>query len=127
MYKYIFEIKDRKYEELSKEENHLDALIEQNILCDEVPEFYSDQEAFIKKYTKGHSIKTHKKLFLVQTDQRGWDTYDSAVFCAWTEKEALELTIRRMGQDYEHSTVKEIGKANKDLEVGEVVSSFNAG
>ena len=129
MYLYIFEINGREYEELNIQSDYLPSLIEQNITENELADFYTDQELFIKEQTSGHLLKTHKKLFLVETDQTGYDTYDSAVYCAWTEKEAIELSENNMGSSYYpyHNTVKEIGKANKNLDIGEVVSSFNAG
>ena len=127
MYKYVFEINGREYEELNIQGDYFPALVEQKINENELADFYTDQELFIKEQTTGHIVKTHKKLFLILTDQNGWDTYDSGVFCAWTEKEALEMVIQRMGEDYKNSTIQEIGKANKDLDIGEIVSSFNAG
>jgi len=105
----------------------MSSLIEQNINENELADFYTDQELFIKEQTTGNVVKTHKKLFLIETSQSGWDTYDSAVFCAWTKKECIERVIKRMGEDYRYSEIIEICKANKDLGVGEIVSSFNAG
>jgi len=127
VYKYIFEINGRQYEELNINEDCMSSLIEQNINENELADFYTDRELFIKEQTTGHVVKTHKKLYLIQTTQRGWDTYDSAVFCAWTEKDCIEMVVQAMGEDYRDSKIIEIGKANKDLGVGEIVSSFNAG
>jgi len=127
MYRYIFEINGREYEELNIQADYLPALIEQHINNNELADFYTDQELFIKEQTTGHAIKTNKKLYLIETTQRGWDTYDSGVFCAWSEKECTEMVIARMGGDYADSEIIEIGKASSDLDIGEVVSSFNAG
>jgi hypothetical protein len=80
------------------------------------------------------------KLYLLkQTDNNGWDTYDSCLVCA--ENEADARTIKPEGDVFEENnqtwsdwafskdsiTCEEIGDANEKQERGVVISSFNAG
>ena len=127
MYNYIFSINGRDYEKLSPQKDYMASFIGQNINNNELADFYTDQEDFIKTQTQGFYTKTYKKLYLIETTQRGWDTYDSGVFCGYSKQEIKEMVIDRMGDDYADSEIIEIGKANEDLDIGEVVSSFNAG
>lgn len=79
-----------------------------------------------------------KLYLLAQTDNHGYDTYDSCVVCAESEEDAK--TIHPDGdifkEDYrwggwamkaESITCNEIGEANDDQERGVIVASFNAG
>lgn len=91
------------------------------------------------------------KLWLISQDQnRGWDTYDSAVVAAETEQAAActppcesnffdnarRLRARRNGEiekwptwatDLREVKVKYLGEAAEGIEAGVVLASFNAG
>jgi len=68
---------------------------------------------------------------LSQTENNDWDTFDSCVVAAKTEKEAASITP---GGCYwmwascpEKVTVEKIGIADKTIEKGIILVSFNAG
>ena len=79
------------------------------------------------------------KLFLLsQNINSGYDTYDSIIVCAETEEDARKIhpyggeNTKNNGEysvwaDPEDVFVEEIGTANKDVEKGVVIASFNAG
>ena len=69
-----------------------------------------------------------------QTVNNGYDTYDSAVVCAISKEKAKQIQPSTVGDWYALSWcavkdvgVKYIGKAGKDIPVGVVMASFNAG
>lgn len=126
MIKYTITIKDRRYEFIDEKSTKSRELIEQNIKQDEVSEFYTDENAFIDKYCSMRLEHISKSLWYINTSESGYDTYDSAVWCSYTEQQAIESSEARMGRGYINSA-EHIGFANKNLELGEVVSSFNAG
>ena len=78
-------------------------------------------------------------LYLIeQSENTGYDTYDSAVVAAETETDAREIHPSEYscwGDDYGQSwasspdnvTAKLIGKADHAIESGVVLASFNAG
>jgi hypothetical protein len=78
-------------------------------------------------------------LYLIsQTEEEGYDTYDSAVVCAASEDEARKLhpsgRNEQWGTAYsawcaapESVTVKQIGVAVEERPAGIVLASFNAG
>ena len=93
-----------------------------------------------------------KNLYLLwQVVNNDYDTYDSAVVCAESEQKAKEIDpsghrVAKDGKWYfqyangqeaedDHSSwaaienvkVRKIGKAEKDIELGLVLASFNAG
>lgn len=75
-------------------------------------------------------------LYLIsQTEDNDYDTYDSAIVCARSEKEARQIHPggRKWGEAYgwcrspEAVSVEKIGKADNGVKVGVVLASFNAG
>ena len=71
-----------------------------------------------------------------QTENLGWDTYDSAVVAAESEQLAKETNLCSCEWGYEHSswasspdkvTVELIGVAVEGTKAGVIVASFNAG
>lgn len=90
-------------------------------------------------------MKMKKKLYLYKIwmdGDAGWDEYDSAVVCAENVGEAKRIhpggyPFNRRTDKWEHNygwttdpndvQVQYIGVANKDMEPGVVVASFNAG
>lgn len=76
-------------------------------------------------------------LYLIyQTQNKGWDTYDSAVVCAPDEETARHINLNGSdesafhgcwcsGPEYVH--VVRIGVADSDVKPGVVCASFNAG
>lgn len=75
---------------------------------------------------------------LSQSENRGGDTYDSIVVCAENEEDAKSISpnggpfvekdiFSGWAQKKSSITCEEIGKANKDVERGIIIASFNAG
>ena len=78
------------------------------------------------------------KLFIYKVSQSqitGDDTYDSAIVIAKNEKEAIDICIKKLGDDdgqsfpldAEYISCKQIGKADATQKEGIVLASFNAG
>jgi hypothetical protein len=80
------------------------------------------------------------KLFLIsQNENRGYDTYDSAVVCAENADAARQMNPSergavRWGDSFstwcsspEKVTVQLIGEASPDITIGVICASFNAG
>jgi len=125
MYRYIYTINGREYDELSSFKDDISNLVEMNIRDDEVGLFYSDHKDFMDNVVKIYLIeKVKKNLYLVDTDVTGYDTYAGGVFCAYSEKQSLEFAVARMGYA---SSSKKIGVADDNLELGSVITSFRAG
>ena len=76
-----------------------------------------------------------KYLYLISQDtNNGYDTYDSAVVCARNEEEARNYPVGDYGRDFgndwvspEKVKVELIGEATKNIKVGAILKSFNAG
>jgi len=127
-YSYTFNINGREYERISDRMDTISNLVEKNIQESEVGLFYIDHKTFMDKYVEYRVKGVNKNLYLIITNQSGYDTYDSAVYCAYTEKEAIKMSENRMSYSNEYKNTAElIGTPKEDLEVGEIVSSFNAG
>lgn len=82
----------------------------------------------------------HMNLYLLEQDvNMDWDTYDSVIVCAESEEEAVKIhpdgeiwgTVYRWDYTWAEnpSLVKcrKIGVADKSIEKGVVLASFNAG
>lgn len=79
------------------------------------------------------------KLYLLwQSDNNGYDTYDSCVVCAENEKDAVTITPRgkpfvenekytSWAKSASSITCEEIGLANEKMVRGVIIASFNAG
>ena len=79
-----------------------------------------------------------KYLYLISQDENiGYDTYDSAIVCAKSEEDAKHITPSGTGfkdqwsgtwcSSPEQVEVTCLGVAKPSLEIGVVLSSFNAG
>lgn len=84
-----------------------------------------------------------KRLYLLKQDiNRDWDTYDSMIVCATSEDEARLMhpsEYRETLEDIDYFDswvplskadkieITVIGYAEKDVEIGVVLASFNAG
>ncbi len=127
-YLYTFNINEREYEVISDRVDKISNLVEMNLQESEVGLFYMDYKNFMDNRVKYSVKEANKNLYLILTNQSGYDTYDCAVYCAYTEKEAIKMSENRMSYSNEYKNTAElIGIADEDLEVGEIVSSFNAG
>lgn len=118
---------EREIEVLSKNDN-IEKIIKDNLNEKEFSEFCYDEEEFMKR-VEYHSIPISKKLWYITTNQKGYDTYDSGVICAYTEKQAIEISEKDMSnisKKYENRA-NFIGEAKEDLLIGKVCYSFNAG
>ena len=91
-------------------------------------DFYNDTEKFIKDNCRVTVKEAQKSIYLIKTNQRGYDTYDSAIYCGYTKEQVQELSEERMSSYLKYSNTAElIGTASAKLQVSEVISSFNAG
>jgi len=77
-----------------------------------------------------------KYLYLLsQSQTRGYDTYDSCVVCAESEEAAKQInpdgewnkSYRAWCKTPEDVTIECLGVAKPSLQVGVIISSFNAG
>ena len=130
MYIYSIQInKEENLELITEEKLDKEILINKFISEKDKLEFYKDTEKFIEEKCSLKVRKGIKCLYLIYTDKSGYDTYDSAVYCAYTEKQVIQLSEVQMGGGWEtyHNNAEFIGTAHEDLRIGEVVSSFNAG
>lgn len=129
MYIYDIQIGTERNELISEEELSKVKLVEQFITEKDLDSFYENPKEFIDKKCILNTREGCKSLYLILTDQSGWDTYDSAIYCAYTEKQAIQLSEEKMGGSYQRytNTAKIIGTAEDFVQTGDVVSSFNAG
>lgn len=129
MYIYFIQINEERNELISKEKLNKVKLVERYITGKDMADFYEDNDKFIKENCIIKVREGYKSLYLISTNQSGYDTYDSAVYCAYTEKQAIQLSEENMGSSYKPYTnlARMIGTAEDFMEIGEVVSSFNAG
>ncbi len=88
-------------------------------------EFYSDRLDFMKDVYYNIEYSQFPNLWILYTNVRGWDTYDSGVFSAWTEERVREVAERK-SSDFEGASVEVIGLYNSTKEE-EICCSFNAG
>lgn len=85
-------------------------------------------------------MKKSLKLFKIfQTVNNNYDTYDSAIVCAENEDEARKINPDGQGQTHEEPErfsswcglkdvqIQYIGEADKSIEKGVIIASFNAG
>ena len=88
-------------------------------------DFYLDMLEFMKDVTYDIEYLEYPNLYGFYTKVRGYDTYDSGVFSAWTESRARELAEKK-SKDFKNSDIDIIGRYNKQIEE-EICCSFNAG
>lgn len=80
----------------------------------------------------GNKLKIYK---ISQTENSGYDTYDSCIVCAESEDEARKITpchyqwgrVDSWCSSPHKVTVELIGEADSKIEKGIILSSFNAG
>jgi hypothetical protein len=125
---YTIKINDREYEILEDFKDTY-TIMSNLIIESEMPLFYGNYDDFMTKFVSIKREEAFKKLYFISTNQTGYDTYDSAVYCAYTDKQAKEMSEQRMNykEGEYNNKVSVIGTARTDVEIGEVVSSFNAG
>jgi len=127
-YFYKYNIDDEEIKFLSDKKINKDELVELTLDDKYVAEYYADKDKFLKKRIKNFKEEDLVKLlFLVETNIAGWDTYDSAVYCAYNEDEVRDYIEKDLGKEYCNSTIKKIGIAFENVELGQVIASFNAG
>lgn len=72
-----------------------------------------------------------KYLYLIWQDVNDdYNTYDSAVVCARSEEEAKNIEVGNPAYSWttpENVQIKKIGKADKNIEFGIIIASYNAG
>lgn len=102
-------------------EEFKESIIEQNIPYGMIPDYYNGELQL-----ETEVIELQKKLYLLETGKYGYDTYDSGVFVAYCEEQALEIANDK-SSDFRNASVTYIGEPTKELNVGAVCLSFNAG
>jgi len=69
-----------------------------------------------------------KKLYLVtRNDDWDYDEFDAYVVCATSKKQAKSFAGSLHGMNPDNCTSKLIGKADDKLEIGLVLTSYQAG
>ena len=131
MYNYNIKINDREYSLLSEDQMSRYQIVEKYIKDNEISDFYETPEDFIRIKCDVQVEQAELKLWLISTDRSGYDTYDSAVYAAYTEEQAVQLSEEQMssGRSYNRYSnhAEYLGDAYRDVELGEIVSSFNGG
>lgn len=102
-------------------------IIEQYFLSSQkdYADFYSDILEYMKDLYYNIEYSEFPNLWIFYTKVRGYDTYDSGVFSAWSESRARELAENK-SRDFKGADIEVIGLYNKQTEE-EICSSFNAG
>lgn len=102
-------------------------IIEQYFLSSQkdYADFYSDRLEYMKDLYYNIEYSEFPNLWIFYTKVRGYDTYDSGVFSAWSESRARELAEKK-SKDFKGADIEVIGLYNKQTEE-EICSSFNAG
>jgi len=127
-YLYTYEIDGNEYRYVSDMKLDKEDLIEFRLDYKYISEYYSDIDKFLNERVKNFKEEELvKSLFLVETGIIGWDTYDSAVYCAYCGDEVRDYLEDDLGRKYRCSKIKKIGTALASVDVGLIISSFNAG
>ena len=102
-------------------------IIEQYFLSSQkdYADFYSDRLEYMQDVYYNIEYSEFPNLWVFYTKVRGYDTYDSGVFSAWTESRARELAEKK-SNDFKCADIEVIGLYNKPVEE-EICCSFNAG
>ena len=105
----------------------MDEIVEQYFLKSQkdYSDFYSDRIEYMKDVDYNIEYLKYPRIFILYTKVRGYDTYDSGVFSAWTESRARELAEKK-SSDFIKADIELIGIYNR-LAEEEICSSFNAG
>jgi len=124
---------ENKISKLVEPSSDINQIVE-NIILDsnyylniDIGHYYMDIDLFKKENLSISTLLVDKSLWLIETNEFGYDMYDSGVFCAYTEEEALSLGNDKGRGFSENNSITKIGQAKKDLPIGEVCLSFNAG
>jgi len=129
-------INNNEYIELTKKnlkkdynKIELSDLIEKNLNYEKDNMFYYDVEKFIKNNVKIEILEYNvkKKLYLLNTNQTEYNTYQAAVFCAYYENQALEMSSQKLHDYFINSNILLIGIAENNIPIGEVISSYHNG
>lgn len=130
MYIVTITKEERTKELLLKEEvtsDNIVDIVEQYFLSSQKDygDFYSDRLDFMKDVYYNIDYSEFPNLWILYTNVRGWDTYDSGVFSAWTEERVREVAERK-SSDFKGASIEVIGLYNSTKEE-EICCSFNAG
>lgn len=130
MYLLIITKGERTEEYLFKMEvcdENIVLIIEQYFLSSQkdYADFYSDRLEYMKDVYYNIEYSEFPNLWVFYTKARGYDTYDSGVFSAWSESRARELAEKK-SKDFKNADIEVIGLYNKQVEE-EICCSFNAG
>ena len=127
-YLYKYEIDGNEYKLISDKKLNKEELVESSLDYKYASEYFSDIDKFLNERVKNlREEELVKSLFLIRTGIIGWDTYDSAVYCAYCEDEIRDYLEDDLGRKYRGSKIKKIGTALAGVGVGLIISSFNAG
>lgn len=125
---------------LTKGDRSIEVLLEREVTIDNIvdiveqyflqtqkdyADFYTDRLEYMKAVYFEIEYSQFPNLWLFYTKARGWDTYDSGVFSAWSESRARELAEEK-SRDFKCADIAVIGLYNKQVEE-EICCSFNAG
>lgn len=125
---------------ITKEERTKELLLESEVTSDNIVDivehhflnsqkdygdFYSDRLDFMKDVYYNIDYSQFPNLWILYTNVRGYDTYDSGVFSAWTEERVREVAERK-SSDFKGASIEVIGLYNSTKEE-EICCSFNAG
>lgn len=113
--------------EVEPDENYIRNIIEYEFIqtVKEARDYYTDREEYMEDVYISVEYSQFPNLWVFYTKVRGYDTYDSGVFSAWTESRARELAEKK-SSDFIKADVELIGLYNRQIEE-EICSSFNAG
>lgn len=125
---------------LTKGDGSIEVLLEREVTIDNIvdiveqyflksqkdySDFYSDRLEYMKDLKYEIEYLKYPRIWILYTKVRGYDTYDSGVFSAWTENRARELAEKK-STDFEKADIELIGIYNR-LAEEEICCSFNAG
>lgn len=130
MYIVTITKEERTKELLLKEEvtsDNIVDIVEQYFLSSQkdYADFYTDRLEYMKDVYYNINYSQFPNLWILYTNVRGYDTYDSGVFSAWTEERVREVAERK-SRDFEGASIEVIGLYNSTKEE-EICCSFNAG
>lgn len=113
--------------EVEPDEGYTQNLIEQYFLQTQkdYADFYLDRLEYMKDVYFKIEYSQFPNLWVFYTKVRGYDTYDSGVFSAWSESRSRELAEEK-SRDFKDADIEVIGLYNKPVEE-EICCSFNAG
>jgi hypothetical protein len=113
--------------EVNPDEYYIQNIIEYDFIqtVKEAGDFYSDRLEYMKDLKYEIEYLKYPRIWILYTKVRGYDTYDSGVFSAWTENRARELAEKK-STDFKKADIELIGIYNR-LAEEEICSSFNAG